>query len=119
MNGVLIDDRECSKCGTLLGEDEGICPTCGTVFGRATVAMPAVSRTSGSSNSPGSPSALPDGLDIPSAPPAAQNPFAPQVHAGMGQKAEGDPNNILWVVAGLIALIAVVLIAITISIVVS
>lgn len=41
----MADEKECSRCGTWLGSDEGICPTCGEVYGNQTIfQMPQISK---------------------------------------------------------------------------
>lgn len=95
-----LPERECLRCGTVLEKDEGICPTCGTEYGRQTVALPAIDR---------------EAIQAASAAMKQQQQASPSLDGGMvpmGQ--EQGSNKTLWIVAGAMALIAVVLIVVTI-----
>ncbi|MBH24268.1 MAG: hypothetical protein CMH57_07440 [Myxococcales bacterium] len=84
------------------------------MFGRATIAMPALSRPPAMGSSPSAPAvdASIPGLDLPAAP-VNQTPMMPPP----GDSPASGSNMLLWALAGIIALLAIVLIAITLSIV--
>jgi len=74
-----VGQKECSRCGAWLAEDEGICPTCGEVYGRETLfQMPQLTR---------------DMLEEEMATREAEDPDAPAAQRGASKRKTSSPPS--------------------------